>query len=151
MPHIEYLREAGREGIELVMWLIMRGALGGKVKMLYRFYHIPRSNTALGALILQPENRGEPLPAGDERQELGELFLEPTGPVNPPLPGLSPEGERENHENRTRRRRRLRRKAPRRPEELIDGVEIASIISRTAEQAAGSRREIRRRALLDRA
>ena len=28
MPHIEYLRESGSEGIELVMWLIMRGALG---------------------------------------------------------------------------------------------------------------------------
>jgi protocatechuate 4,5-dioxygenase beta chain len=37
------------------MWLIMRGALGDKVKDLYRFYHIPASNTALGALILQPE------------------------------------------------------------------------------------------------
>ena len=29
MPHIDYLREAGSEGIELVMWLIMRGALRG--------------------------------------------------------------------------------------------------------------------------
>jgi len=55
MPHIEYLREAGSEGIELVMWLIMRGALGERVEELYRFYHIPASNTALGALILQPE------------------------------------------------------------------------------------------------
>ena len=62
MPHIQYLREAGSEGIELVMWLIMRGALGDKVKDLYTFYHIPASNTALGALILQPEDvAGEPL------------------------------------------------------------------------------------------
>jgi protocatechuate 4,5-dioxygenase, beta chain len=62
MPHIEYLREAGSEGIELVMWLIMRGALGDKVRDLYTFYHIPASNTALGALILQPEETaGEPL------------------------------------------------------------------------------------------
>jgi protocatechuate 4,5-dioxygenase beta chain len=30
IPHIEYLRDAGSEGIELVMWLIMRGGgLGG--------------------------------------------------------------------------------------------------------------------------
>ena len=43
------------------MWLIMRGALGDKVKELYRFYHIPASNTALGALILQPETAGEAL------------------------------------------------------------------------------------------
>ncbi len=62
MPHIDYLREAGSEGIELVMWLIMRGALQGKVEDLYNFYHIPASNTALGALILQPEETaGEPL------------------------------------------------------------------------------------------
>ena len=27
MPHIEYVREAGSEGIELVMWLIARGAM----------------------------------------------------------------------------------------------------------------------------
>ena len=27
IPPLEYLREAGSEGIELVMWLIMRGAL----------------------------------------------------------------------------------------------------------------------------
>jgi protocatechuate 4,5-dioxygenase beta chain len=58
VPHIEYLREAGSEGIELVMWLIMRGALGDRIEELYRFYHIPASNTALGALILQPEGIG---------------------------------------------------------------------------------------------
>jgi protocatechuate 4,5-dioxygenase beta chain len=55
MPHIEYVREAGSEGIELVMWLIMRGALNPKVHETYRFYHVPASNTALGHLIL--ENR----------------------------------------------------------------------------------------------
>jgi protocatechuate 4,5-dioxygenase, beta chain len=60
MPHIEYLRESGSEGIELVMWLIMRGALGDRVKDLYTFYHIPASNTALGALLLQPEDSAGP-------------------------------------------------------------------------------------------
>ena len=55
MPHIEYMREAGAEGIELVMWLIMRGALNEDVNELHRFYHVPASNTAVGHLIL--ENR----------------------------------------------------------------------------------------------
>ncbi|MBR9868592.1 MAG: protocatechuate 3,4-dioxygenase [Oceanospirillales bacterium] len=55
MPHIEYLREAGSEGIELVMWLIMRGALGDHVKPLHRHYHVPGSNTAVGHLVLKPE------------------------------------------------------------------------------------------------
>ena len=55
MPHIEYLRESGSEGIELVMWLIMRGALGDKVKELHRHYHVPASNTAVGHIVLEPQ------------------------------------------------------------------------------------------------
>jgi protocatechuate 4,5-dioxygenase, beta chain len=54
VQHLEYLREAGSEGIELVMWLIMRGALGGRVNELRRFYHVPASNTAVGHLVLEP-------------------------------------------------------------------------------------------------
>lgn len=53
MPHIDYVREAGSEGIELVMWLMMRGALDDTVRELYRFYHVPASNTAVGHLILE--------------------------------------------------------------------------------------------------
>lgn len=54
IPHIEYLRETGSEGIEMVMWLIMRGALGPKVRPLHRHYHVPASNTAVGHLVLEP-------------------------------------------------------------------------------------------------
>lgn len=53
IPHVEYLREAGSEGVELVMWLIMRGALNADVRQLHRFYHVPASNTAVGHLILE--------------------------------------------------------------------------------------------------
>jgi protocatechuate 4,5-dioxygenase beta chain len=53
IPHIEYLRETGSEGIEMVMWLIMRGALGGDVKELHRHYHVPASNTAIGHIVLE--------------------------------------------------------------------------------------------------
>lgn len=56
--HNEYLHEAGSEGIEMVMWLVMRGALNEHTRELYRFYHVPASNTALGHLIL--ENSNEP-------------------------------------------------------------------------------------------
>jgi protocatechuate 4,5-dioxygenase beta chain len=55
IPHVEYVREAGSEGIEMVMWLVMRGALNARVEEVHRFYHIPVSNTALGHIIL--ENR----------------------------------------------------------------------------------------------
>jgi len=53
IQHLEYVREAGSEGIELVMWLIMRGALNDKVRTVHRFYHVPASNTAVGHLILE--------------------------------------------------------------------------------------------------
>jgi len=53
MPHVEYLREAGSEGVEMVMWLIMRGALDDEVELVHRFYHVPASNTAVGHLILE--------------------------------------------------------------------------------------------------
>jgi protocatechuate 4,5-dioxygenase beta chain len=56
IPFIEYVREAGSEGIEMVMWLIARGALEEKVREVYRFYHVPCSNTALGHLILENES-----------------------------------------------------------------------------------------------
>jgi len=53
MPHLDYLKRAGSEGIELVMWLIMRGALNEKVVQKHRFYHVPASNTAVGHLVLE--------------------------------------------------------------------------------------------------
>jgi len=54
MPHIDYVREAGSEGIELVMWLIARGAMSDNPpKVAHRFYHVPASNTAVGHLILE--------------------------------------------------------------------------------------------------
>ncbi len=53
IPPLEYLREAGAEAIELVMWLIMRGALGPKVEEVRRFYHVPASSTAVGNIILE--------------------------------------------------------------------------------------------------
>ncbi len=66
-PHIDYVREAGSEGIELVMWLIARGAMSDvpydatdleatrahSVSVKHRFYHVPASNTAVGHLILE--------------------------------------------------------------------------------------------------
>jgi len=75
VPHIDYVREAGSEGIELVMWLIARGAMNDidpaplgpeapdatktvaahahPVSVKHRFYHVPASNTAVGHLILE--------------------------------------------------------------------------------------------------
>lgn len=54
ITRLEFLRESGSEGIELIMWLIMRAALGEKVEQLQRFYHVPASNTAVGHIVLRP-------------------------------------------------------------------------------------------------
>ena len=53
IKHVEYMREAGAEGIEMVMWLVARGALDEDVNEVYRFYTVPASNTAVGHLILE--------------------------------------------------------------------------------------------------
>ena len=57
-PAVHYLREAGSEGIELIMWLIARGAMadvagGTDPTEVHRLYHVPASNTAVGQLILE--------------------------------------------------------------------------------------------------
>lgn len=62
VPHLEYVEQAGSEGIELVMWLIARGAMSdvdgsGEVEVKHRFYHVPASNTAVGHLILENHPR----------------------------------------------------------------------------------------------
>jgi protocatechuate 4,5-dioxygenase, beta chain len=54
VPHLEYVQEAGSEGIELVMWLIARGAMSDHApRVRHRFFHVPASNTAVGHLILE--------------------------------------------------------------------------------------------------
>ncbi|MBU3002954.1 class III extradiol dioxygenase subunit beta [Paraglaciecola arctica] len=52
MRHAEYLRESGSEGAELVMWLIMLGALEDP-KEIHRTYHVPASNTGAGLIVLE--------------------------------------------------------------------------------------------------
>jgi protocatechuate 4,5-dioxygenase, beta chain len=51
--HLELLTEAGSEGLEIIMWLVMRGALGKDVRQIHRFYHVPASNSAYGLLVLE--------------------------------------------------------------------------------------------------
>ena len=67
IPHLEYMREAGAEGIEMVMWLIMRGALDDKVDEVYRFYTVPASNTAVGHIILENRQEAAQKPAQAKR------------------------------------------------------------------------------------
>lgn len=56
-PHIEFLKEAGTEGIELVMWQVMRGAMDDKVVETFRKYHVASSNTAFGVICFENEEK----------------------------------------------------------------------------------------------
>lgn len=53
MTHLEYIREAGSEGIEMVMWQIMRGAMEDEVVEKFRKYHVASSNTAFGIICFE--------------------------------------------------------------------------------------------------
>jgi protocatechuate 4,5-dioxygenase beta chain len=53
MTREEYIRDAGSEGIELIMWLVMRGALGPRIRRVHEAYHVPASNTAAGMVLFE--------------------------------------------------------------------------------------------------
>jgi protocatechuate 4,5-dioxygenase, beta chain len=50
----ELVRLAGTQGVELLNWLVARGALPAHVRQVHANYHIPISNTASGLMVLEP-------------------------------------------------------------------------------------------------
>ena len=65
ITHAEYAELGGMEGAEVIMWLIMRGALSSQVDRVYRDYCLP-SMTTIAGLIL--ENRSEQQEAVNDQQ-----------------------------------------------------------------------------------
>ena len=49
----ELVDQAGAQGTEFLMWMMMRGALGDKVNPMHKNYHIPISNTGAGTMLLE--------------------------------------------------------------------------------------------------
>lgn len=68
MTLAEYARRGGWESAEIVMWLIMRGAMARKVRKLHQSYYLP-SMTAIGTLIFEND-------ASDADTEPPEAYLE---------------------------------------------------------------------------
>lgn len=56
LSRTDYIRQAGTEGVELIMWLVMRGALSDDLKRVHDTYHVPASNTAAALALF--EDRG---------------------------------------------------------------------------------------------
>jgi protocatechuate 4,5-dioxygenase beta chain len=53
----QLVEEAGTQGVELLNWIAMRGALTGRVSKVHSNYHIPISNTASALLVLDNQIR----------------------------------------------------------------------------------------------
>jgi gallate dioxygenase len=66
MTHAEYARLGGFEGAEVIMWLVMRGALSDKVKRVHSSYYLP-SMTGIATLVL--ENEAAELPSTEAVNE----------------------------------------------------------------------------------
>jgi len=54
MTHADYARLGGMEGSEVIMWLIMRGALSSNVKKIHQSYYLP-SMTGIATAIYEDE------------------------------------------------------------------------------------------------
>jgi protocatechuate 4,5-dioxygenase, beta chain len=51
---VELVEKTGSQGVELIIWLAARAALGGGAREVTASYHIPISNTAAGVMLLEP-------------------------------------------------------------------------------------------------
>jgi gallate dioxygenase len=65
MTHAEYAKLGGLECAEIIMWLIMRGALSSQVKKIHQSYYLP-SMTGIATAIY--ENEASPAIAGEVRR-----------------------------------------------------------------------------------
>ena len=74
LPHAEYMRRGGAEAVEMIVWLIMRGALDGPVRSAHRAYDVP-ALTGLAVNVLEP---AAPVPPPG------------TAPSPPPAPAATP-------------------------------------------------------------
>jgi len=49
----QYVQTFGGEGAEVIMWLVMRGALDDAVRVLHQHYFVPASMTGAGMIVLE--------------------------------------------------------------------------------------------------
>jgi gallate dioxygenase len=68
MTHAEYAALGGLEGAEIIMWLIMRGALSANVRKVHESYYLP-SMTGIGTLVLENEARAVPGAVNERHRE----------------------------------------------------------------------------------
>ena len=74
MTHADYARLGGMEGSEVIMWLVMRGALSSAIRCTHRSYYLP-SMTAIATAIYENESDGMSEPANAKHRALIEEQL----------------------------------------------------------------------------
>jgi gallate dioxygenase len=74
MTHAEFAALGGFEGAEVIMWLIMRGALSDTVRRVHSSFYLP-SMTAIATLVLENEAADLPAAIQERRRENAERQL----------------------------------------------------------------------------
>jgi len=74
MTLAEYATLGGLEGAEVIMWLIMRGALSANVEKLHQDYYLP-SMTGIATLILENQSREAPVDVHQRQRDKINLQL----------------------------------------------------------------------------
>jgi aromatic ring-opening dioxygenase catalytic subunit (LigB family) len=54
MRHVDFARLGGSEGVEMIMWLAMRGALSDRVRKIHQNYYLPMTTAMAVALFEEP-------------------------------------------------------------------------------------------------
>jgi len=70
LTHAQYAEWGGVEGAEVIMWLIMRGALSERVTCVHRDYCLP-SMTAIGTLIYENHSETSEQQVSAQRERIG--------------------------------------------------------------------------------
>jgi gallate dioxygenase len=69
LTHAEFAKRGGAESVEIIMWLIMRGALGPAVRKVQESYYLP-SMTAIATLVLEEEGAPAAVSTPEARGQL---------------------------------------------------------------------------------
>lgn len=80
MTLAEYAELGGVEGAEVIMWLIMRGALSASVRCVHRSYHLP-SMTGIATAIFENRSAG-PAIAGEVARHMAHMGTQLAGAEN---------------------------------------------------------------------
>lgn len=71
ITHAEHVARGGLESAEIIMWLIMRGALGKNIRCVHRDYCLP-SMTAIATIIYENDHEPDPAEVEAQRKRIAE-------------------------------------------------------------------------------